>query len=73
MIVEELINKLKEFPSNMRVLGRGYESGWEDLSEIKKSKVYHYPDNSWFEGKYQYEVNDFFGDPADKLTAVTIS
>lgn len=53
MTVEELIKKLEAFPPAMRVLGRGYESGWEDIEDIEQHNVYYFPDNPWYEGKYQ--------------------
>jgi len=71
MIVSELIEKLKSCDPNMRVLGRGYESGCDDLDIVEVIDVYHHPNNSWYEGEYQN--NDFDSEGKEQLTIVYIN
>lgn len=40
MTVEEIINILKEYPPDMRVLVKGYEGGYDNPDEIKEIEVY---------------------------------
>jgi len=35
MTIKELIEKLKEYPENMRVILDGYEGGYEDIKIIR--------------------------------------
>lgn len=39
MTIKELKEKLNSYPDNLRVLVDGYESGFSEISEIKKIKV----------------------------------
>lgn len=70
MTVEELIEKLQGYPPTMRVLGRGYESGWNDLYNVEALNVNYYPDNPWYEG--QYQDNDLMGKFQNNIDAVCI-
>lgn len=40
MIISELIEKLKDFPPDTRVVVRGCEGGLDDLDEIEKTEIY---------------------------------
>ena len=39
MTIKELIEKLNSYPDNFRVLVDGYEGGFSEISEVKKTKV----------------------------------
>ncbi len=39
MNVIELIEKLKEFPPNMRVVVEGYEGGYDDINRFKETGI----------------------------------
>lgn len=39
MTVQQLIQKLNQFPQDLRVMVEGYEGGYEDLEVIRLSKV----------------------------------
>lgn len=36
MIIKELIEELKKYPSDMRVVIRGYEDGYNDIQDFKE-------------------------------------
>jgi hypothetical protein len=42
MTVNELINKLLDYPSNMRVLTLGYEGGLNDVDVKSDSVIFDY-------------------------------
>lgn len=55
MTVNELINKLLDYPSNMRVLTLGYEGGLNDISLGTDSVVFGHKDNeAWYYGPHEY-------------------
>lgn len=39
MTIKELKEKLNSYPDNLRVLVDGYEGGFSEISEVKKTKV----------------------------------
>ena len=54
MIVSELITKLQTLPHDARVVVRGYESGVDDVKEIKQCKIKLMPDETgWWDGTYE--------------------
>ncbi len=73
MIVQELIDKLKDFPPQTKVLGRGYESGWSDIEDIELIDVLHIPDGPWYDGDYQAPASYYQDRDYEQITAVTIS
>lgn len=72
MIVSELIAKLKEYPQEARVLGRGYENGYNDLEDVEMQNLNHVPNGPWYDGKYQ-EPNSFDTVKYDQSSMVTIT
>lgn len=70
MIISELIDKLKELPQDLLVLGRGYESGYDKIDDITISKVGIVPDASWFDGKYN---NDNYYNKTLDIDAVILT
>ena len=63
MIVSELIELLQKYKPEARVLGRGYESGYNDV-EFRILGVVKNPDDAWYEGDYllpkEGQTPDFF-------------
>ena len=63
MNISELIQVLKEYPSDMRVVVNGYECGYDDLSpdQVSVTKI------SLNAGKYSYEGKhgELYGDSDD--------
>lgn len=70
MLVRELIERLNEFPPDMLVLGRGYESGYNDLDTVMSQTLYHHPNNPWYEGEFQ--DSDYESEGKQQIVAVTI-
>ena len=68
MNVKELIEKLGEYPQDMRVVVQGYESGYEDISPklINTQGVKIGCGQNWWDGKHQ-PVGDahYFDDKAE--------
>lgn len=55
MTVNDLINKLLDYPSNMRVLTLGYEGGLNDISLGTNSVIFDYNDkDTWYYGSHEY-------------------
>ena len=55
MTVHELIEQLKNYPSDMRVLTLGYEGGLNDISLGTNSVVFGYKGNeAWYYGPHEY-------------------
>lgn len=55
MTVNELIEQLKSYPADMRVLTLGYECGLNDISLGTNSVVFGYKGNeAWYYGPHEY-------------------
>jgi len=54
MTVNDLINKLLDYPSNMRVLTLGYEGGYNDIDLKTNNIVFNYNDkDTWYYGPHE--------------------
>jgi len=62
MNVSELIEKLGEYPSEMRVVTRGYESGWHDITIFNEVKLLLNHNKEWWSGEHK-EIG--FGDDGE--------
>jgi hypothetical protein len=55
MTVSELIEQLKNYPSDMRILTLGYEGGLNDISLGTNKVVFGYKGNeAWYYGPHEY-------------------
>ena len=55
MTVNELIEQLKNYPADMRVLTLGYEGGLNDISLGTNSVVFGYKGNeAWYYGPHEF-------------------
>ena len=55
MTVNELIEQLKNYPSDMRVLTLGYEGGLNDISLGTNNVVFgHKGNEAWYYGPHEY-------------------
>ena len=54
MTVNELIEMLKNYPANMRVLTLGYEGGLDDISVKSDSVIFDYNKDTWYYGSHEY-------------------
>jgi hypothetical protein len=50
MTAQELINLLKNFPPEHKVVIRGYEDGFNDILELRRIRVIHNSDLPWYYG-----------------------
>jgi len=55
--VGELIEILKEHPKDMPVIVSGYENGYENFSYPIVQKVKHLPENTYYDGQFQIDIN----------------
>ena len=53
MTVKELKAKLNSFDDDLIVLVRGYEDGFNDISEIREIKIKLNVNEHWFEGDHE--------------------
>lgn len=56
MNVGELIEKLKNYPLDMRIVVAGYEGGYDDMDKLNEMKiVLNYPphEDVWYYGKHE--------------------
>ena len=54
MTVNDLINKLLDYPSNMRVLTLGYEGGYNDVDLKTEEIVFNFSKNdAWYYGPHE--------------------
>lgn len=63
MTVSELIEQLKNYPTNMRVLTLGYEGGLDDV-DVKQDRVVFNTNtkDTWYIGQHDY-ANMVDGNP----------
>lgn len=67
MTVKELIEKLKEFDENMRVVVAGYEGGVDDAELAKAVKIKLNQNTAWFYGKHEVSDDEDFDDMAVQI------
>ncbi len=54
MTVNELIEQLKNYPGDMRVLTLGYEGGFDDINVRTECVVFDYNDkDTWYMGRHE--------------------
>ncbi|MEN8157695.1 MAG: hypothetical protein ABFS10_12155 [Bacteroidota bacterium] len=58
MTVDELINKLRDFPPDHRVIIPGYEDGYNDITIIKKTEIIPDYFTEWYYGQH-LDKDDF--------------
>ena len=55
MTVNELIEQLKNYPGDMRVLALGYEGGFDDIGLKTENIVFNANDkDQWYYGRHEY-------------------
>lgn len=52
MNAQELISLLEKYPSETKIVVRGYEDGYNDIDELKHRKIMHQPKAKWYYGEY---------------------
>ena len=54
MTVSELIEQLKNYPGDMRVLTLGYERGYNDIDLFRADIIFDYNDkDTWYYGPHE--------------------
>ena len=73
MTVGELIQKLNEYPQDMRVLTLGYEGGLDDIDVKFDSVVFNVNDkDTWYLGPHDYVGYDYNDDYREDGTECVI-
>jgi hypothetical protein len=73
MTVNELIEQLKNYPGDMRVLTLGYEGGYNDVDLKTDSVVFDVNDkDTWYYGPHDYAGYDDDGNPNPGTECVII-
>lgn len=67
MTVKELIEKLKEFDENMRVVVAGYEGGVDDAERANAVKIKLNQNTAWYYGKHEVSHDEDFDDTAVQI------
>lgn len=67
MTVKELIEKLKEFDENMRVVVAGYEGGVDDAELANAVKIKLNQNTEWYYGKHEISDDEYFDDTAVQI------
>jgi hypothetical protein len=52
MTAKELIEELGKIPPETRIVIRGYEDGFNDISQFRKVKIISNPEAQWYYGEY---------------------
>ncbi len=71
MNVGQLIEILKNYPQDLRVVVRGYEGGYNDVAIFEKLKIvldYH---SEWYYGKHE-DVESIYGNNAEQLKTIAV-
>lgn len=71
MTVKELIDQLRTLPPETRVLVEGYETGYDDIVELRPLKVFRYRNAQEWDGEYQKD-NEHSGKGSKAAPALVI-
>ena len=53
MTVSQLIEQLKNYPPDLRVVSRGYEGGYNDVDTFENLKIVLDHNEEWYYGKHE--------------------
>jgi hypothetical protein len=48
----QLIEQLQKYPPDIRVICKGYESGFDDISKVERQGIIVNHNDCWWKGKY---------------------
>ena len=57
MTAQELIQLLQTLPPHTKIVVRGYEDGYNDISRLNEVKIKPIADANWYDGEY-IDTND---------------
>ena len=60
MTIQQLIEKLQQYPPEMRVIISGYENGYNDISMFEKKEIAIDVLTEWYYGQHIDSSDDFF-------------
>lgn len=69
MNINELIEQLKNYPPDMRVILNGYEGGYADVISLHKKEIYLNVNSEWYYGSHEGASDNKNGDE----TALVVS
>jgi hypothetical protein len=52
MTEQELIQLLQALPPHTKIVGRGYEDGYNDILRLNEVKIKPKADAEWYDGEY---------------------
>jgi hypothetical protein len=71
MTVSELIEQLKSYPGDMRVLTLGYEGGYDDIGLETKDIVFNVNKDAWYFGSHEEpDMCGSYGETGTKCVVV---
>lgn len=70
MTVQELIEALSQFPSDMPVVVRGYESGYNDIQNVKPLSMQLSINKTWYYGAHG--SNDEHPEPLPEVPMTSV-
>ena len=72
MTVNELIEQLKNYPGDMRVLTLGYEGGFDDIGLTTDDIVFNVNKDRWYYGAHEYvnTMDDLTGVESEKCLII---
>ncbi|MGO1233865.1 MAG: hypothetical protein ACTMHG_09100 [Marinobacter sp.] len=71
MTAEELIKRLEALPPETLVLVEGYETGYDDIVDLKSEDVFRYRKSQEWDGEYQ-KPDEQFGQGSKTVPAAVI-
>ena len=71
MTAEELIKRLQALPPETPVLVEGYETGYDDIVDLKAEDVFRYRKAQEWDGEYQKQ-DEPFGKGSKTVPAIVI-
>ena len=55
MKVKDLISLLSQFPANIDVVVKGYESGVDDVIDVKQVRIVRNANEEWYYGRHRID------------------
>jgi hypothetical protein len=71
MNVGQLIEQLKNYPQDLRVVVRGYEGGYNDVDTFENLKIVLNYHEEWYYGKHE-DAESLYGNNAEQLKTTAV-
>jgi len=66
MTAAELIQQLRTYPPDTKIVIRGYEDGYNDILELRSVRIKPNENSNWYDGEYEDSKD------ADAIDAIDI-